>query len=955
MAERTLPWPADTRLVRLGEIEIDPRYRSVSRAGVMHELNPRCFELLLLFLNEPRVLHTRDAIFRKVWRGAVVEDANLTTSIWLLRRALGGGAKQWIRTISKQGYIFDPPQGLEFELLTGEEPLVPVAPMESAADSVPAAATVAALPPDAFAEPADDEAVTLPPVRASAPITRRLALTLAAAACLSLMLLTGGLFAARGRENATTRVVLVVAADTSLPEAQRWPARLLQRWLGWQLLSAPRVDLRSSSDVAADGSETVVLVNLSAPAQGNEWRISAHFRGPVAQTPIVRHAAAKDLVEAIEDLSNDVFARLTANENYTGPALALDAAAAQQLADAIEAEEQHRWGDAVRSYTSVVTSAPEMGFARFHLARSLARLGQRGATQAELARAEHWVNSLPSFLSAPLQAETLLLREKFSDASTAYAALLTDSRGNHPEYRVAEATSLRLAGRSREAGERLDGGAPMSPAVAVSWLTEQAEIANDNRNFRSASGNAQQALELSQMLGWEHDRAIAAFVLSDARAGAGEAVDVALLNQAEQGFAASGDRLGALQARVRAELERSDRVSDETLDQLLAEAHAAGNARAEIDVLRRVGAARFRAGDAREAHQRLAQAAAVAEASGNHFERRRIDLRLLQLDVLRLDFAGLDQRLKLLDSEPQQGITAYAIGLNRARLQYWRGEYDGALRTLEETERVLRGSNAGNLPQSMATLNCTRATIRTMQGRPADARTEYRSCRATGMPSFNHLADIGEAELAIQAGDVAEARRLLAPMQATDDTPIQPDRWGLAMEIAPLLARIGEYAQASKLIDETLPHAQRSGYRMIETNLRITRAEIALAEGRFGEAEREMEIVDKVSPIDYWHERRRIRTVRALVMQARDDIAGAARALDALHTDTRAHGDVLGELLAHSIMDANAAAARCPDERRLRLLTASGMRGASDLWMNPAGRDRARLVSDISQAGMATP
>lgn len=950
MADRTLPWPADTRLVRLGEIEIDPRYRSVSRAGVVHELNPRCFELLLLFLTEPRVLHTRDAIFRKVWRGAVVEDANLTTSIWLLRRALGGGAKQWIRTISKQGYIFDPPAGLEFEVLAGDETLSPSATM---AESDAVVETATRIADDSVVCAADEvpAARLAPAPRAAASITRGWALTLAAAACLSLMLLTGGLLGARSRESAPTRVVLVVTTDTSLPEAQRWPARLLQRWLSWQLASTPRVELHSPSDVAADGSETVVLLELAAPAQGNDWRISAHFRGAVAQTPIVRRSDAKNLVAAIQSVSNDVFARLIAAESYVGPELALDTASAQQLADALDAEQQHRWGDAVRAYTSVVTAVPTMGFARFRLARSLSQLGQRGAAQSELARAGTWIDGLPEFLRQPLHAEGLLIRERYAEAAEAFAALQQVRGRDNQDFRVAEATSLRLAGRSREATARVDGDLPLAPGTATSWLIERAETAIANRDFRLANSSARQAFELAQTLGWEHERARAAFALVDALSNSRQPVDVALLSQAEQSFAATGDRLGLLDARVRIELERNDSVSGSTLDQLLAEARSAGNARVEIDVLRRVASARFRAGAIRDAYQRLGQAAAVAESTGHLIERRRIDLMLLHFDMLRLDFAALDERLKVLDAEPQQGNTAYAIGLYRARLQYWRGDFDTALRTLESTESVLRDSVAGNLPQSSAALSCTRATIRMVQGHPADARTEYRACRASEEPAFNRLADIGEAELAIQAGDVAEARRFLTPMQSPpDSTRIEPNRWSLAMEIAPLLARIGDLAAASELVDETLPSAQKAGYTMVETNLRITRAEIALAQGHADRAEHEIGIVEKVLPPDYWYEQRRVRTVRALVAQARGDIGGAAKALDALHTDTRVNGDVLGELLVHSLIDANAAATPCPDERHLRLLAASGMRGASDLWMNPAGRDRAGLVSAVESS-----
>ena len=94
------PWPDNTHRLRLGDVEFDFRYRSVCRDGRVHELSQRCFDLLLLFLREPRQLHTREEIFRRVWAGVVVEDANITTSIWVLRKALGDDAKGWIRTVA---------------------------------------------------------------------------------------------------------------------------------------------------------------------------------------------------------------------------------------------------------------------------------------------------------------------------------------------------------------------------------------------------------------------------------------------------------------------------------------------------------------------------------------------------------------------------------------------------------------------------------------------------------------------------------------------------------------------------------------------------------------------------------------------------------------------------------------------------------------------------------------
>src|SRR6478752_1907483 len=138
-------WPENAHRLRLGEVEFDLRYRSVHRNGRVHELNQRCFDLLLLFLREPHLLHTREEIFRRVWSGAVVEDANITTSIWMLRKALGDEAKGWIRTVSKQGYVFDPPGAIE------------PAPASDAAAPEPAAAS----PPPAAPEPVVEESASV--------------------------------------------------------------------------------------------------------------------------------------------------------------------------------------------------------------------------------------------------------------------------------------------------------------------------------------------------------------------------------------------------------------------------------------------------------------------------------------------------------------------------------------------------------------------------------------------------------------------------------------------------------------------------------------------------------------------------------------------------------------------------------------------------------------------------
>lgn len=931
-----LRWPdCGVQRLRLGEVEIDLRYRSVHRGGVAYELNPRCFELLLLFLREPRMLQTREAIFRKVWPGVVVEDANLTTGIWMLRRALGGLAKQWIRTVSKQGYIFDPPASVQLEICEPEPQPAATAAVQAAHDSENFAA---------IEEPTPQAA----PLQSPSPsppreplLSRSRAALLALAACLALFLLTSALLHKDGGATLPTRVLLVDASDSAAAAPTRWPAQLLHAWLDWQLRSAPDLVVGDTGRAAAPGHELAVLLSVGMSAQRDgEWQVAARFRGSAAPADIVQFSSSERLVATLDQVSRRTLAALSTRlDAAQAPPLALDQATAAELVDGLDAQRQRRWGEAVRRLSGVVEKSPGLGFARLRLAQSLAELGQQAAAQVELSRAQPWTDALPANLRLPIQAEQALIRREYDSAAQIYAGLLK-SGGENAAYRLAEATSLRQGGRSLDAAHRLAGELPAVPELALRWLLEQSQIELANRDLARAGETAARALELARRQGSTHEQARAALLLADIQVSRGQAVEQDLFGQAAAGFDAAGDRLGALRARLYAELAQgSTEGAPAHLDELLAQARSAGNAAVEIDALRRAAQWSYRRGDARDVRARLDQAAAVAESTGNSYERRRTDIDLLREDALRLDFAALENRIAVLRAQPLQGALAYAVGVSQARLHYLRGQYPAALAVLQRTDDLLREAGDGVLPQIAVTVGCYRAIVHTLQGQTTSARSDYRDCRASGLPAFNQLADLGDAELAIQAGDLAEARRLLAPVRARLATVgARPDRWGLSMDLAPLLARSGDLRGARELVEEVLPAVVESGYRLIEADLRITLAEIALAEDRPDDAERQAAAGAALLPADYWYERRRLRTVQALLSQSRGQLAAAARQIDALHADARERGDVLGELLVHSLMDTNIAAAGCPDERRARLVAQSGMRGASDIWMNPAAR-----------------
>ncbi|HJU38850.1 MAG TPA: winged helix-turn-helix domain-containing protein, partial [Tahibacter sp.] len=100
----------NARSFKIGTIIVDASCSRLLRDGRDLALPPRASDLLALFLSRPGELLTRDDIFRCVWKDVLVEDANLTQTVWLLRRALGEEGKHWIRTVSRRGYVFEGPR-----------------------------------------------------------------------------------------------------------------------------------------------------------------------------------------------------------------------------------------------------------------------------------------------------------------------------------------------------------------------------------------------------------------------------------------------------------------------------------------------------------------------------------------------------------------------------------------------------------------------------------------------------------------------------------------------------------------------------------------------------------------------------------------------------------------------------------------------------------------------------
>lgn len=95
-----------THFYEFGPFRLDVNERVLVRGNEKLPLTPKVFETLLALIEAGGGLVEKSDLMTRVWPDSVVEDANLTQNISILRKALGedSGARQFIETVPKHGY-----------------------------------------------------------------------------------------------------------------------------------------------------------------------------------------------------------------------------------------------------------------------------------------------------------------------------------------------------------------------------------------------------------------------------------------------------------------------------------------------------------------------------------------------------------------------------------------------------------------------------------------------------------------------------------------------------------------------------------------------------------------------------------------------------------------------------------------------------------------------------------
>lgn len=93
---------ADTSL-EYGDIVLDTKYRTVSKAKKPVELAPKEFELLVFFIQNAGITLFREKIYEKIWGSEYsLESRTLDLHVQRLRKKLG--LEEQLKTVYKMGY-----------------------------------------------------------------------------------------------------------------------------------------------------------------------------------------------------------------------------------------------------------------------------------------------------------------------------------------------------------------------------------------------------------------------------------------------------------------------------------------------------------------------------------------------------------------------------------------------------------------------------------------------------------------------------------------------------------------------------------------------------------------------------------------------------------------------------------------------------------------------------------
>ena len=97
-------------MYEFGPFRLDPAKRVLLREDEPVSLTPKAFDTLLLLVQNRHRVMPKEELMNRIWPESFVEEANLSQTVFMLRKTLGETAEQsYIATVRGSGYRFDEP------------------------------------------------------------------------------------------------------------------------------------------------------------------------------------------------------------------------------------------------------------------------------------------------------------------------------------------------------------------------------------------------------------------------------------------------------------------------------------------------------------------------------------------------------------------------------------------------------------------------------------------------------------------------------------------------------------------------------------------------------------------------------------------------------------------------------------------------------------------------------